>query len=80
MAASLGVLAVLILGIEQDCNLGLKKRTFNVCFAPRSGHKWVGRWMSAYDPKRTLGSRGGGGLSFPALVSGQLILEGIKLS
>ncbi len=26
----------------------------NVRFAPNSGHKWVGRWMSAYDPKRTL--------------------------
>ncbi len=33
---------------------GLKKRTFNVCFAPESGHKWLCRWMSAFDPKRTL--------------------------
>ncbi len=26
----------------------------NVRFAPNSGHKWVGRGMSAFDPKRTL--------------------------
>ncbi len=26
----------------------------NVRFAPNSGHKWLWRWMSAYDPKRTL--------------------------
>ncbi len=33
--------------------LGLKKQTFNVRFAPRSGHNCPGRWMSASDPKRT---------------------------
>ncbi len=53
MAASLGVLAVLILGIEQDCNLGLKERTLDVRFAPESGHKWLSLRMSAFDPKRT---------------------------
>ncbi len=26
----------------------------NVCFTPNSGHKCLGRGMSAYDPKRTL--------------------------
>jgi hypothetical protein len=26
----------------------------NVRFAPNSGHKWVLRRMSAFDPKRTL--------------------------
>jgi hypothetical protein len=31
---------------------GLKRRTSDVCLAPESGRKWVGRWMSAYDPKR----------------------------
>ncbi len=29
---------------------GLKKRTFNVRFAPESRHKGVGLRMSAYDP------------------------------
>jgi hypothetical protein len=33
--------------------IGLEKRTLNVCFTPNSGHKWVWRWMSAFDPKRT---------------------------
>ena len=22
----------------------------NVCFTPNSGHKWLCRWMSAFDP------------------------------
>ncbi len=26
----------------------------DVRLAPNSGHKWLWRWMSAYDPKRTL--------------------------
>ncbi len=38
---------------EAQERFGLKKRTLDVCFAPESGHKWVGRGMSAYDPKRT---------------------------
>ncbi len=33
---------------------GLKKRTLNVRFTPNSGHKWLWRGMSAFDPKRTL--------------------------
>ncbi len=33
---------------------GFKKQTFNVCFAPESGRKWLCRGMSAFDPKRTL--------------------------
>ncbi len=60
--------------------VGLKKRTLNVCFTPESGRSTGYRRMSAFDPKRTLGSRGGSGLSFLVLVSGQPILEGIKLS
>jgi len=38
---------------------GLKKRTLNVCFIPNSGHKWVAKFMSAFDPKRTLVKLGG---------------------
>ncbi len=38
---------------------GLKQRTFDVRLAPESGHKWLGRGMSAYDPKRTLTTLGG---------------------
>ncbi len=34
--------------------VGLKKRTFNVRFTPESRRKWLGRWMSAYDPKPTM--------------------------
>ncbi len=26
----------------------------NVRFTPKSGHKWLWRWMSAFDPLRTL--------------------------
>jgi hypothetical protein len=33
---------------------GLKKRKSDVRLAPNSGHKWLGRGMSAFDPKRTL--------------------------
>ncbi len=33
--------------------VGLKKRTLDVCFAPKSGHKWLGRGMSAYDRNPT---------------------------
>ncbi len=33
---------------------GLKKQTFDVRFAPKSGRQWVWRGMSAFDPKRTL--------------------------
>ncbi len=40
---------------EAQEQLGLKERTLDVCFTPRSGHKWLRRWMSAYDPKRTFG-------------------------
>ncbi len=29
----------------------------DVRFTPTSGHKWLGRGMSAYDPKRTLTGR-----------------------
>ncbi len=39
---------------EAQERFGLKKRTFDVRLAPNSGHKWVLRRMSAYDPKRTL--------------------------
>ncbi len=39
---------------EAQERFGLKKRTFNVCLTPESGRKWLWRWMSAYDPKRTL--------------------------
>ncbi len=35
-------------------SFGLKKRTSEVRFTPESGHKWLGRGMSAFDPKRTL--------------------------
>ena len=31
----------------------------NVRLAPNSGHKWLGRGMSAFDPKRTLTTLGG---------------------
>ncbi len=34
--------------------VGLKKQTSNVRYYPESGRNWVWRWMSAYDPKRTL--------------------------
>ncbi len=40
---------------EAQERVGLKKRTLDVCFTPESGHKWLGRGMSAYDPKRTFG-------------------------
>ncbi len=33
--------------------LGLRKRTLDVRLAPNSRRKWVGRGMSAFDPKRT---------------------------
>ncbi len=39
---------------EAPERVGLKKRTLDVCLTPDSGRRWVGRWMSAYDPKRTL--------------------------
>ncbi len=32
------------------------RRPSDVRFAPKSGHKWVCRGMSAYDPERTLGA------------------------
>ncbi len=35
-------------------SFGLKRRTSDVRFTPESGHKWLGRGMSAFDPKRTL--------------------------
>ncbi len=35
-------------------HFGLKKRTLDVRFTPNSGHKWLCRGMSAYDPKRKL--------------------------
>ena len=34
-------------------SFGLKKRTSDVGFTPESEHKWLGRGMSAFDPKRT---------------------------
>ncbi len=34
-------------------SFGLKKRTSDVGFTSESGHKWLGRGMSACDPKRT---------------------------
>ena len=34
---------------------GIKKRASNVRLTPKSGHKWLCRGMSAYDPKRTFG-------------------------
>ncbi len=34
--------------------LGLKKQTLDVRFTPKSGPNSTLRWMSAYDPKRTL--------------------------
>ncbi len=39
--------------LEALQSFGLKKRTSDVRFTPESGHKWLGRGMSAYDPKRT---------------------------
>ncbi len=32
---------------------GLKKRTLDVCLAPKSGRKWVREFMSESDPERT---------------------------
>ncbi len=34
---------------EAQERVGLKKQTLDVCFAPKSGHKWLWRWMSAFD-------------------------------
>ena len=44
-------------------SFGLKKRTSEVGSTRESGHKWLGRGMSAFDPKRTfigLGCLAGG--------------------
>ncbi len=38
--------------------VGLEKRTFNVRLTPNSGHKWLGRGMSAYDPFQTIAAIG----------------------
>ncbi len=34
---------------------GLKKRTLDVCLHPDSGHEWLWRGMSAYDPYASFG-------------------------
>ena len=35
---------------EAEERFGLKKRTLDVRFTPKSGRNWVAEFMSAYDP------------------------------
>ncbi len=63
---------------EAQERVGLKKQTFNVRLAPNSGHKGLWRWMSAYDPKRTLATTehgwvvGRGGICVHCFKSGRM--------